>query len=268
MCSGTVVSPISAYAVTNTKPVNPDGTKPNYNKPQDMASDDQRQYADQAVRLLVSKIKTAQGAHEGIAPKTTDAKQEDTITYKISGRVEGTIQYLEEKYGTGNVEFAYDSAGHYLGYGWMKGTYEYLLNRKKAAFPEDLNFDIIYDGGVFSGYAYVTRKLATAEDANRFVAGANMALYQAIEITRDNTITNDGKDVGEDHRFNGVEVTRNSDSRRTARIRSPLTVTDMSLIRIMIRRTRSTTFQTAHGSQRRLKEKTPLFSITISITSM
>ena len=212
MCSGTVVSPISAYAVTNTKPVNPDGTKPNYNKPQDMASDDQRQYADQAVRLLVSKIKTAQGAHEGIAPKTTDAKQEDTITYKISGRVEGTIQYLEEKYGTGNVEFAYDSAGHYLGYGWMKGTYEYLLNRKKAAFPEDLNFDIIYDGGVFSGYAYVTRKLATAEDANRFVAGANMALYQAIEITRDNTITNDGKDVGEDHRFNGVEVTRNSDS--------------------------------------------------------
>ena len=211
MCFNTAMPSLTTFAVENTKPVNPDGTTPNWNKPQDTVSDNQGQYANQGVRLLVSKIKTSVDGHEGIAPKTTSAEQKNTVTYKISGRVEGTIPALEEKYGTGNIEFAYSSAGIYLGYGWFKGTYEYLLNRKAANYPEDLNFDIIYDGGIFSGFAYVTRKLATAEDENRFVAGATMALYEAIEIERDNTITNDGLDVGEDHRFIGVEVTRNSD---------------------------------------------------------
>ena len=213
LCFGSVAPNITAYAVTDTKPVNQDGTTPNWNKPQDEVSDDQRQYSNQGVRLLVSKLKTEVADHEGIYPKSYKANAEQyngTITYKISGRVEGTIPALEEKYGTGNVEFAYSSSGIYLGYGWHKGTYEYLLSRKNAG--NDETVDIVYDGGVFSGYAYITRKLDTTDNANRYVAGATMALYEAIEIERDNTITNDGLDVGEDHRFIGVEVTRNSDS--------------------------------------------------------
>ena len=220
LCFGSVAPNITAYAVTDKKPVNSDGTTPNWNKPQDTVSDDQRQYSNQGVRLLVSKLKTDVQEHEDLYPKTYQQSNKDaastygnyagTITYKVSGRVEGTIPQLEEKYGTGNIEFAYSSSGIYLGYGWHKGTYEYLLSRKKAA--NDETVDIIYDSGVFSGYAYITRKLQTTDNENRYVAGATMALYEAIEIERDNTITMDGLDVGEDHRFIGVDVTRNSDA--------------------------------------------------------
>lgn len=55
--------------------------------------------------------------------------------------------------------------------------------------------------GVFEGYAYVTRTLETADDANRYVAGAEMALYDAVEIFRQPEVTRDGEYYGEDDRF-------------------------------------------------------------------
>ena len=53
LCFGSVAPNITAYAVTDKKPVNSDGTTPNWNKPQETVSDDQRQYSNQGVRLLV-----------------------------------------------------------------------------------------------------------------------------------------------------------------------------------------------------------------------
>lgn len=42
--------------------------------------------------------------------------------------------------------------------------------------------EIVYENGIFQGYGYVTRTLETAGDQNRYVAGAEMALFEAIEV--------------------------------------------------------------------------------------
>lgn len=118
---------------------------------------------DMAVRLEVSKIKTSDSSRK----------------MKISGRVEGNITELSGKYGPENLELAYNSSGKYLGYGWFKGTLEYLESRKDSG----ENVDIVYNKDhVFSGFGYVTRPLDSDEDENRYVAGAKLALYDAIEI--------------------------------------------------------------------------------------
>ena len=131
------------------------------------------------VRLEISKIK--------------DTGQ--TVTYKTNTRVEGTELELKKRYGTENLEFAYKN-GNYLGYAWYKGTIEYLQARKDAG--EDV--ELVYIDGVFAGYGLVSRPLDTADDQNRYVSGAQMALYDAIEI-REN---GDSGDYG----YDGVEVTR------------------------------------------------------------
>ena len=206
-----LASGMTAYAVGPDSPVNPDGTKPNGNKPQDTAYVESTYVNDTPIRLQVSKVKTAVGDHEGIAPNNTDVKQEDTITYKISGRIEGTAAELSGTYGADNIELAYGNNGNYLGYGWFKGTLEYLINRKAENLNEEVQ--IIYNEyGTFDGYGYITRKLETADDVNRYVAGSTMALYDAVEIFRNPEVTNDGDDYREDDRFTGVKVIRDQGS--------------------------------------------------------
>ena len=211
MLLGNAMSGLTAYAVGPTAPVNPDGTTPNGNKPQDTAYSEGTYINDTPLRLQVSKVKTAQGGHEGIAPDNTDAEQADTITYQLSGRVDGSESELIGQYGEDNIELAYSNSGIYLGYGWMKGTLEYLINRQAQALDEEVQ--IIYNEyGVFAGYGYITRKLETADDVNRYVAGATMTLYDAVEIFRNPEVTTDGDDYREDDRFTGVTVIRDEGS--------------------------------------------------------
>lgn len=191
----------------NTPITNPDGTVPNGNKPQD-TYDTARVYVNNTpIRLEVSKVKTHIGEHEGIAPKTNSTQKENTITYKFSGRIEGSEADLIQTYGTSNIELAYSGNGTYLGYGWKRGTLEYLKYREqnKDEFG-DTSVEIIYNEyGVFSGYAHITKKLETADDVNRYVAGATLTLYDALEIFK-------AHDYTKDDRFKGVTVTRNSNN--------------------------------------------------------
>lgn len=131
------------------------------------------------IRLEVSKIKNS-------------AK---TVTYQTETRVEGTELELKQRYGAENLEFGYKN-GTYLGYAWFKGTLESLQARKEAG--EDV--EPVYLNGVFAGYGLVSRPLDTADDKNRYAAGAKMALYDAIEIKENG----DSGDYG----YDGVEVTR------------------------------------------------------------
>lgn len=211
MLLGNVLSGMTAYAIGSTAPVNPDGTTPNGNKPQDTAYSEGTYVNDTPLRLQVSKVKTEKGGHEGITPENTQAEMEDTVTYMVSGRIDGTAAAIIGEYGSENVELAYASNGTYLRYGWLKGTLEYLINRQAQGLDETVQ--IMYNEyGVFSGYAYITRKLETADDANRYVAGAEMALYDAVEIFRNPEVTQDGEDYSEDNRFTGVTVVRESGS--------------------------------------------------------
>lgn len=166
---------------------------------------------DMPIRLQVSKVKTAAGEHEGISPKNTPALQADTITYEISGRIDGSEAEIVGKYGVGQVELAYSLSGIYLGYGWVTGTLEYLQNRQAQQLHEEIQ--IIYNEyGVFDGYAYVTRRLETSDDINRYVAGGTMALYDAVEVFKNPAISGKNQYYGEDERFTGVTVIRDSGS--------------------------------------------------------
>ncbi|PJJ29847.1 SpaA isopeptide-forming pilin-related protein [Lacrimispora celerecrescens] len=131
------------------------------------------------LRLEISKIKDS----------------EQTVIYKTNTRLEGTELELKQRYGTENLEFAYKN-GTYLGYAWFKGTLEYLESRKAAG--EDA--EPVYVDGVFAGYGLISRPLDTADDNNRYVAGAQMTLYDAIEIVENG----DSGDYG----YDGVEVIR------------------------------------------------------------
>ncbi len=124
--------------------------------------------------------------------KTTDSQR----AMKVSGRVEGTITELDGIYGLEHLELAYNSAGTYLGFGWKKGTLEYLENRKARG----ERVELVYEQGVFQGYGYVIRQLETADDTNRYVVGAAMALFKAIEVRPSGD--------QEDYAFEGVTVTR------------------------------------------------------------
>ena len=128
-----------------------------------------------------------------VSKKKTDA---DTVTYRVSGRAEGSITELEGRYGLENLELAYNASGTYLGYGWRKGMAELLAARQEAG----EQVEMLYEQGVFSGCADITCPLQTAGDANRYVPGATLTLYDAIAIKRNG----DGEDIG----YDGVEVLR------------------------------------------------------------
>lgn len=135
-----------------------------------------------------------------VSKKKTDAK---TVTYLISGRVEGSITELNGRYGLDSLELAYNSSGTYLGYGWKKGTIESLAARKEAGEA----VEILYENGVFSGRAEITRPLLMAEDTNRYVAGALLTLYDAISVGKNGD--------SQDYAFDGVVVERDRNSNVT-----------------------------------------------------
>lgn len=101
-------------------------------------------------------------------------KSAETVTYQLSGRVDGSLWEIGSN---PSYEYAY-SQGEYLGYGWKKGTLEYLQQRKEAGDQ----VDIIYNKGIFAGYGYITKRLEQKEKDNPYVAGATMTLYEGIEL--------------------------------------------------------------------------------------
>ena len=142
--------------------------------------DTARIYAGNApVRLEISKIK----------------EESTRVVYKTDTRVEGTQEQLKQAYGLENLELAYKN-GVYQGYGWYRGTIEYLEERKKAG----EKVTPVYIDGIFAGYGLVERTLDTAFHKSPYVAGAVMALYEAIELTPTG--------FGQDLNYEGVEVQR------------------------------------------------------------
>ncbi len=142
----------------------------------------------ETVRIFVNDIATSL---EVSKMKTSDSYR----GMKISGRVEGTIVELDQLYGLENLELAYKN-GKYQGFAWKKGTLEYLENRKELG----ERIQLVYEAGVFQGYGYVTRNLETENDENRYVAGAKLALYNAIAVRKNGD--------SEDFAFSGVQVQR------------------------------------------------------------
>ncbi len=159
---------------------NPDGTKPNGNKPQDKGDVARIYLNNTPIRLEVTKAKP----------------DETTVSYELNGRLEGSITELKGQYGLENLELAYNASGTYLGYGWKKGFLDAL--KKKQAAGEVI--EIIYEDGVFTGKAQLEKPLETADDSNRYLPGAVMTLYDAIEVKQNGD--------SEDYQFDGVNVER------------------------------------------------------------
>lgn len=164
-----------------------DNPTTNGNKPQDTVNVARINVENTPIKLQVEKLKESS---TGTANTTADK----TVTYKVSGRIDGKLVDIGNN---PDYIYAYSDGGDYLGYAWKKGTLEYLAARKAAG----EQVEIIYDGSTFAGYGYVTRTLETADDANQYVAGATMALYDALEITP----TGDT----EDHAYEGLVIERN-----------------------------------------------------------
>lgn len=101
-------------------------------------------------------------------------KTYDTITYKINGRIDGS---LAEIGGNPAYEYAY-SQGQYLGYAWKKGTLEYLKAQKDAG----VEVEIVYHKDIFAGYGYMTTTFKTTKSQNPYVPGATMTLYEGLEV--------------------------------------------------------------------------------------
>ncbi len=158
----------------------------NGTKPQDIVMAARVNVENQPVRLQVEKLKESGAA-------TANTTADKTVTYKVSGRVDGS---LAEIGGDPSLIYACEN-GDYLGYAWRKGTLEYLAGLKAAG----EQVEIIYNGRNFAGYGYVTRMLETADDVNRYVAGATMTLFDAIAV-------NPSGDT-EDHAYEGVVIERN-----------------------------------------------------------
>ena len=155
----------------------PEGAAGNLNKPQDQADVAQIYVENTPIKLQVEKIK-----------ETGD------VTFRIGTRIEGS---LAEIGGNDNLEYAY-SNGQYLGYAWEKGTLEKLQALKDAG---EL-VEIVYNQGQFAGYGYVTKTRDTDDDANPYVVGAKLTLFDAIELTPSGD--------SEDHAFDGLQINRNN----------------------------------------------------------
>ena len=185
--------------------LNDDLTPKTGNKDEDISTTAKIYVNDRPIRLEVKKLKTKLGEHEGKNPKISNNLKENTITYEFSGRVNGSKSDLLQKYGNDKIELAYTDTGAYLGYGWLRGTKEYLEYREKNKDQfGDLSVELIKNEyGVFSGYAYITKQLDTTDNKNRYVAGAKLSLFDAIEVEK-----NYKKNL--DDRFKGVTVKRNA----------------------------------------------------------
>lgn len=126
-------------------------------------------------------------------------KQDDkTISFEMNERREGSLTELAAAWGLENLELAWNDSGTYLGYGWPRGFLDYLQARKEAG--EEI--EILYEDGIFTGKAILSRTPDTADDENRFLPGAVMTLYDAIPIIPNGDI--------KDKAFSGVNVVRDS----------------------------------------------------------
>ena len=121
-------------------------------------------------------------------------KKTGEVTFRIGERVDGS---LTEIGGNPQLEYAY-SNGVYLGYAYPKGTLERLQALKEAG----EQVEIVWEDGHFAGYGYVTRTRDTDDDANPYVAGARMTLFDAIELTPSGDT--------EDHAYEGLTVNRSN----------------------------------------------------------
>lgn len=108
-------------------------------------------------------------------------KQEETeILFELSDRREGTLTELSNRYGLENLELAYNASGTFLGYGWSKGWLDSLRAKQEAGEW----IDLIYEDQVFTGKAIWHRVPDTAHALNRYLPGASMCLYDAIEVKK------------------------------------------------------------------------------------
>lgn len=137
---------------------------------------------DTPIRLSVSKVK----------------QDEKTLLFEMNERREGSLTELAAAWGLENLELAWNDSGVYLGYGWPRGFLDYLQARKKAG--EEI--EILYEDGVFTGRAILSRTPDTADDENRFLPGAVMTMYDAIPVIPNGDI--------KDKAFSGVNVVRDS----------------------------------------------------------
>ncbi len=155
-----------------------------YDRPQS-GQDTARVYVEnEPVKLQVEKLK------EAFEPGGEAGRQ--TITYKVSGRIDGSLTQIG---GNPGYEYAYKN-GRYMGYAWKKGTLEYLKARKEAG--EQVK--IVYQEGLFAGYGYITRMLESADDKNPYVPGAVMTLFEGIAVLPSGDT--------QDQAFEGVTVQR------------------------------------------------------------
>lgn len=151
----------------------------NQNKPEDW-DDLARIYVENGpVKLKVEKVKEAS----------------ETVTWQISGRIDGSLAQIGNR---DDCEYAYLN-GEYQGYGWKKGTLEYLQDLKNKG--EDIA--IIYHGGLFAGYGYITRKSQISDEDNPYVAGARMTMFEGMEL--------EPSGDGGDHTYQGLVITRGID---------------------------------------------------------
>lgn len=148
----------------------------NRNKPEDY-EDLARIYIENApIKLKIEKRKESSKA----------------VTWKLSGRIDGTFAQIG---GREDYEYAFFN-GEYQGYGWKKGTLEYLQALKESG--EDVM--IVYHGTLFAGYGYITRSLRTAPEDHPYVPGARMTLFEGMELTPSGD--------QEDHTYEGLVITR------------------------------------------------------------
>lgn len=161
---------------------NSDGTKPNGNKPQDRGDVARIYVGNTPIRLEIAKVK----------------QEETEILFELSDRREGTLTELSNRYGLENLELAYNASGTFLGYGWSKGWLDSLRAKQEAGEW----IDLIYEDQVFTGKAIWHRVPDTAHALNRYLPGASMCLYDAIEVKKNGD--------SEDRAYAGVNVVRDS----------------------------------------------------------
>lgn len=138
---------------------------------------------NQPVRLTVEKKKGVQ-------------EQAQTV---LDGRVTGSLGELNGKYGLENLELAFNASGTYLGYGWKKGFVEELEGLRVSG----TDVELIYEDGVFSGRAKLSRKVDQPQSLDSWLPGAELTLLEGIPL----------KESGEteDLRYEGLRILRGED---------------------------------------------------------
>lgn len=124
---------------------------------------------------------------------------EKTAEMILDGRLTGSVTELGGRYGLENLELAYNASGRYLGYGWKKGFLEEMESLKDSGTEAEL----LYENGIFSGRVKLTAALEEVSEDERFVAGAEMTLWEGIALNESGET--------QDLRYEGLKVERGRD---------------------------------------------------------